>query len=81
LDLTGCGDSFAGSFLSSFLKTGDPYKAANIANSVASLCATGWNFLPLKPLEFKSLERFQLFITSRQRRLKKKQKMLESFFK
>jgi sugar/nucleoside kinase (ribokinase family) len=67
VDFTGCGDAFAGSYLSSYLKTDDPYKAANIANSVASLCATGWNFEPLKPLEFKSLEKFQLFITSRQR--------------
>jgi ribokinase len=81
VDLTGCGDSFAGSFLSAYLKTDDPYKAANIANSVAGLNATDWNYQALKPLEFKNLERFQLFITSRQRRLKKKQKMLEAFFK
>ncbi len=80
VDLTGCGDAFAGSFLASYLKTSDPHKAANIANSVASLNATGWNFQPLKTLQFMSLEKFQLYITSRQRRLKKKQKMLESFF-
>ncbi len=81
VDLTGCGDAFAGSFLAAHIKTDDPYKATNIANSVASLNATGWNFQALKHLEFKSLEKFQLFITSRQRRLKKKQKMLEAFFK
>ncbi|MFQ5800528.1 MAG: carbohydrate kinase family protein [Candidatus Hydrothermarchaeales archaeon] len=81
VDLTGCGDAFAGSFLASYLKTDDPHKAANIANSVASINATGWNFQALKPLEFKSLEKFQLYIASRQRRLKKKQKMLEAFFK
>jgi sugar/nucleoside kinase (ribokinase family) len=80
VDLTGCGDAFAGSYLASYLKTNDPYKAANIANGVASLNSTEWNFQALKPREFKSLERFQLFITSRQRRLKKKQKMLESYF-
>jgi sugar/nucleoside kinase (ribokinase family) len=80
VDLTGCGDSFAGSFLSAYLKTDDPHKAANIANSVAGLNATDWNYQATKPLEFKNLERFQLFIASRQRRLKKKQKMLESFF-
>ncbi len=80
-DLTGCGDSFAGSFLSSYLKTGDPYKAANIANSVAGLNATDWNYQATKPLEFQSLEKFQLFMTSRQRRLKKKQKMIEAYFK
>jgi sugar/nucleoside kinase (ribokinase family) len=81
VDFTGCGDAFAGSFLSSYIKTGDPYKSANIANGIASLNATDWNFQPLKPREFKSIERFQLFIASRQRRLKKKQKMLETFFK
>ncbi len=80
VDLTGCGDVFAGSFLASFLRTNDPHKAANIANSVASLNATDWNYQALKPLVFKNLERFQLFITSRQRRLKKKQKMLEAYF-
>jgi len=79
VDFTGCGDSFAGSYLASYIKTGDAYKAANIANGVASLNATDWNFQPLKPREFKSIEAFQLFIASRQRRLKKKQKMLESF--
>ena len=81
VDLTGCGDSFAGSFLASYLKTNDPHKSANIANSVASLNATDWNYQALKPLEFRSLEKFQLFITSRQRRLTKQQKMLEAFFK
>lgn len=81
VDFTGCGDSFAGSFLAAYIKTGDPYKSASIANGVASLNSTDWNFQPLKPREFKSIEAFQLFITSRQRRLKKKQKMLESFFK
>ncbi len=81
VDLTGCGDSFAGSFLSAYIKTGDTSKAANMANSVAGLNATDWKYKAIKPLEFKSLERFQLFIASRQRRLKKKQKMLESFFK
>jgi len=80
VDLTGCGDSFAGSFLASYLKTSNPHKAANIANSVASLNATAWNFEALRPLEFKSLERFQLYITSHQRRLKKKQRMLEAFY-
>jgi len=81
VDFTGCGDAFAGSFLSAYLKTNDSSKAANIANSVASLNSTGWNFEPLRGLEFKSLEKFQLFTTSRQRRLKKKQKMLESYYR
>ncbi len=80
VDFTGCGDAFAGSFLAAYLKTDDAYKAANMANGVASLNATDWNFQPIKPREFKSIERFQLFIASRQRRLKKKQKMLEAFF-
>ncbi|RLF60448.1 MAG: hypothetical protein DRN25_02640, partial [Thermoplasmata archaeon] len=32
IDLTGCGDAFAGAFLASFIRTKDPLKSANIAN-------------------------------------------------
>jgi len=80
VDLTGCGDAFAGAFLSSYLKTDDALKAANIANSVASITATDWNFNALRSLEFKNLEKFQEFVVSRQRRLKKRQRTLEYFF-
>jgi len=79
VDLTGCGDAFAGSFVSSYIKTRDPFKSANIANSVASIVATNWNFQGIKNLKFKTLERFHEFVVSRQRRLRKTQKSIEHF--
>jgi sugar/nucleoside kinase (ribokinase family) len=80
VDLTGCGDAFAGSFICSYTKTGDALKSANIANSVASIAATGWNFQAIKSLRFKTVEHFQEFIFSRQRKLSKNQRSIEHFF-
>ncbi|MFH1774677.1 MAG: carbohydrate kinase family protein [Methanobacteriota archaeon] len=80
VDLTGCGDAFAGSFISSYLKTKDALKSANIANSVASIVATDWNFQAIENLKFESLEKFQEFVVSRQRRLGKMQRSMEYFF-
>jgi len=80
VDLTGCGDSFAGAFLAIYQKTKDAMKAANIANSMASINATEHSFNAIKALEFKNLENFQVFITSRQRKLTKRQETLEHFF-
>jgi sugar/nucleoside kinase (ribokinase family) len=79
VDLTGCGDAFTGAFLSSYLLSEDPLKSANIANSVASLTATDRNFQALLSLRFSSLEGFQEFIVSRQRRLNREQRSLDSF--
>lgn len=80
VDLTGCGDTFAGSFISSYVITHDPLKSANIANSVASIVATDWNFRAIKNLRFKNLGNFQKFVISRQRRMGKKQHVIDSFF-
>ena len=80
VDLTGCGDAFAGSFISSYIKTHDELKSANIANSVASINATGWNFKATGNLKFKTLEKFQEFVFSRQRKLQKHQWSIEHFF-
>jgi sugar/nucleoside kinase (ribokinase family) len=80
VDLTGCGDAFAGSFISSYIKTQDELKSANIANSVASINATGWNFKAISNLKFKTLEKFQEFVFSRQRKLQKHQWSIEHFF-
>jgi len=80
VDLTGCGDAFAGSFTSSYIKTRDELKSANIANSVASITATGWNFRAISSLKFKTLENFQKFVFSRQRKLRKHQWSIEHFF-
>ncbi len=80
VDLTGCGDAFAGSFISSYIKTHDELKSANIANSVASITATGWNFKAIGSLKFKTLENFQKFVFSRQKKLQKHQWSIEHFF-
>jgi sugar/nucleoside kinase (ribokinase family) len=80
VDLTGCGDAFAGSFISSYITTHDELKSANIANSVASINATGWNFKATSSLKFKTLEKFQEFVFSRQRKLQKNQWSIEHFF-
>lgn len=80
VDLTGCGDAFAGSFISSYLKTNNSLKSANIANSVASIVATDWNFRAIKNLKYNSLANFQKFVISRQRRMGKKQHVIDSFF-
>lgn len=79
IDLTGCGDAFAGAFLASFIRTKDPLKSANIANSVASLVASNWNFKEIKNLKFFSLDRFQEYIFSRQRKIRKMQFSIDSF--
>ena len=80
VDLTGCGDSFAGGFLACYLSTGDPLLSANIANSVASIVATDWNFRAVRKLRFSSWEAFQEFVVARQRRLASSQRPLEQFF-
>ncbi len=80
VDLTGCGDAYAGSFLAVYMLTENPLKAANIANSVASINASDWNFSAIKNLRFfKNLEAFQKFVVLRQRRLSKSQRSLEHF--
>lgn len=78
-DLTGCGDAFSGAFISSLIKTENPLKSANIANSIASIMATGWNFQAIKGLRFNTLEQFQQFVVSRQRKLAKNQMSIEHF--
>lgn len=80
VDLTGCGDAFAGAFISSYIKTQNELKSANIANSVASINATGWNFKAISNLKFKDLENFQKFVFSRQKKLQKHQWSIEHFF-
>ncbi|WP_457555973.1 carbohydrate kinase family protein [Candidatus Pyrohabitans sp.] len=79
VDLTGCGDAFAGAFLASYLRTENAVKAANIANSVAAINASDWYFRALARLRFQSLEAFQEFVVARQRRLSKNQRSLEHF--
>jgi len=79
VDLTGCGDAYAGSFLATYLLTDNALKAANIANSVASINASDWNFEAIKSLSFGSLESFQKYVVLRQKRMSKMQRSLEHF--
>ncbi|MDP6459362.1 MAG: carbohydrate kinase family protein [Candidatus Hydrothermarchaeota archaeon] len=79
VDLTGCGDAYAGAFISSLLHAKDPIKSANIANSVASIAAMDWNLQAIKNLEFTSLSAFQEYVVARQRRHRKKQRSIEHF--
>ncbi|NOZ82327.1 MAG: carbohydrate kinase family protein [Euryarchaeota archaeon] len=58
VDLTGCGDAFAGAFLASYLKTEDAVRAANIANSIAAINASDWSFRAISGLKFRSIEAF-----------------------
>ncbi len=81
VDLTGCGDAFAGAFVSSYIKTKDALKAANIANSVAGIVASAWNFRGIKNLRFSSLDKFHEYIFSRQRKLRKMQFSIDSFIR
>ncbi len=81
VDLTGCGDAFAGAFLAAYSKTEDSLQAANIANSVASIAATDWNFEALRNLRFATLESFHEYVISHQRKLSKNQRSLEQFFR
>ncbi len=80
VDLTGCGDAFAGSFVAAYVKTEDALKAANVANSVASITATDWSFKAIRNLKFKELDQFHEFIISHQRKLARNQSSIERFF-
>lgn len=80
VDLTGCGDAFAGSFLASFVKNEDALEAANVANSVASITATDRSFKAIRGLRFAGLDQFHEFIISHQRKLGKRQRSIEHFF-
>ena len=79
VDLTGCGDAFAGAYISSYIKEKDPLKAASIASSVASIAASDWNFKAIKTLSFSSLELFHEHVLARQRKLGRRQRSIEHF--
>ncbi len=79
VDLTGCGDAFAGAFLSTYVSTEDALESANVANSVASITATDWNFKAIRSLRFSGLDQFHEFIISHQRKLSKRQRSIEHF--
>ncbi len=79
VDFTGCGDAFAGSFLATYVSTENSLESANVANSVASITATDWNFKAIRSLRFSGLDQFHEFIISHQRKLSKRQRSIEHF--
>ncbi len=80
VDLTGCGDAFAGAFLASYIETEDAVKSANIANSIAAINASDWSFRAISALRFRSIEAFQRYVVFRQLMQGERQSNLDSFY-
>jgi sugar/nucleoside kinase (ribokinase family) len=55
VDVTGAGDTWAGSFLGSYLKTGSWIKAVSFASVVSAIKCTGWNFEKVRTLKFENV--------------------------
>jgi len=56
VDVTGAGDTWAGSFLGSYFKTGSWIKAVSFASVVSAIKCTGWNFEKVRSLRFENVE-------------------------
>ncbi|MEM4157164.1 MAG: carbohydrate kinase family protein [Candidatus Methanomethylicaceae archaeon] len=56
VDVTGAGDTWAGSFLASYLRSGSWIKAVSFASVVSAIKCTGWNFEKIRHLSFNSVE-------------------------
>ncbi|MBM5805764.1 MAG: carbohydrate kinase family protein [Candidatus Verstraetearchaeota archaeon] len=56
VDVTGAGDTWAGSFLGSYLKTGSWIKAVSFASVVSAIKCTGWGFEKVRSLRFENVE-------------------------
>ncbi|MCX8182656.1 MAG: carbohydrate kinase family protein [Candidatus Methanomethyliaceae archaeon] len=56
VDVTGAGDTWAGSFLASYLKSGSWIKAVSFASVISAIKCTGWNFEKIRSLSFNSVE-------------------------
>lgn len=56
VDVTGAGDTWSGSFLAAFHKTGSWIKAVSYASFVSAVKCTGWNFEKVRRLRFDSVE-------------------------
>jgi sugar/nucleoside kinase (ribokinase family) len=56
VDVTGAGDTWAGSFLAAYLRSGSWIKAVSFASVVSAIKCTGWNFEKIRNLSFKSVE-------------------------
>jgi sugar/nucleoside kinase (ribokinase family) len=56
VDVTGAGDTWAGSFLASYFLTKSWIKAVSFASVVSAVKCTGWNFEKIRKLRFDSVE-------------------------
>lgn len=56
VDVTGAGDTWAGSFLASYLRSGSWIKAVSFASVISAIKCTGWNFEKIRNLSFNSVE-------------------------
>ncbi len=68
VDVTGAGDTWAGSFLASYLKSGSWIKAVSFASVISALKCTGWNFEKIRNLSFNNVEEvYDLAISFKER--------------
>ncbi|MEJ5292660.1 MAG: carbohydrate kinase family protein [Candidatus Methanosuratincola sp.] len=56
VDVTGAGDTWSGSFLAAFHRTGSWIKAVSYASFVSAVKCTGWNFEKVRKLRFESVD-------------------------
>ena len=56
VDVTGAGDTWSGTFLSSLHKSGSWIRAVSFASVVSAIKCTGWNFERIQKLSFEDVE-------------------------
>ncbi|MGQ9758950.1 MAG: carbohydrate kinase family protein [Candidatus Methanomethylicaceae archaeon] len=56
VDVTGAGDTWVGSFLASYLKSGSWIKAVCFASVISAIKCRGWNFEKIRKLSFNQVE-------------------------
>jgi len=56
VDTTGAGDTWCGSFLAAYKRTGDLMKSVTAASVISSIKCTGWGFSKLLNLKFKKVD-------------------------
>jgi sugar/nucleoside kinase (ribokinase family) len=56
VDVTGAGDTWSGSFIASYFRSGSWIKAVSFASVVSAIKCTGWNFEKIRRLRFENVE-------------------------
>lgn len=70
VDVTGAGDTWAGSFLASYLKSNSWSKAVSFASVISAIKCTGWNFEKIANLSFNNVEEIYEFAIALKERSK-----------